>query len=446
MQVTELFTQAMKPYLHTNAAFILGFSGGLDSTVLLHLFANLHQKNPHFTFRAIHIHHGLSQNADQWATHCEKVCKTLNIPSKTIHVSLVKTNSNIEQQAREARYRVFEAEMQEGDYLVTAQHQDDQAETFLLALKRGSGPRGLSGMPVERCFAKGMLIRPLLAISRKALECYAKQHRLDWITDESNHDPRFDRNFLRLKVLPILTARWASISSEIARSAQLCGEQEQLLNALLDEKLHQLLDEQGNLAISPLKLMSNAKRNALFRRWFAYHHQIMPGAATLQQLWHDVVLAREDASPQMKINEKMLYRYQQKLYLLPMMNDVSTLILDWDLHAPLILPDQLGTLMVAPIMSLHQSYSTIRKPLSHEKISIRFHATGNYHIVGRCGSRKLKKLWQECQVPPWQRTRTPLVFYNDDLIAAIGVFVTKTGQCVENEASLTLVHHLIQQK
>ena len=217
--------------------FLIALSGGLDSTVLLSLFAKLRQKRPHLqplSIRAIHIHHGLSPNADSWAKHCQNLCDQFQIPLIVELVQVDKTNG-IEAGAREARYQAIKKHLQTQEVLVTAHHLNDQTETFFLALKRGSGLQGLGAMQ-QRSVLFGMpILRPLLGFTRPQLENYAQKEKLNWITDESNKDNRFDRNFLRNEILPELRERWAYFDLAVQRSAQHCFEQQQLINDLLSE-------------------------------------------------------------------------------------------------------------------------------------------------------------------------------------------------------------------
>ena len=186
------------------------------------------------------MHHGLSAFADRWVEHCRSRCADWQIPLTVTHVQ-VDARRGIEAAARAARYAAFSTALTEGEALLTAQHLDDQSETFLLALKRGSGPAGLSAMAARAALGEHLLLRPLLGCSRQTLESYAQRHALTWIDDDSNQDTRFDRNFLRLQVLPQLNQRWPHFATAVARSAGLCAEQEQLLDELLAEPLQNLL-------------------------------------------------------------------------------------------------------------------------------------------------------------------------------------------------------------
>ncbi|MDK1299650.1 tRNA lysidine(34) synthetase TilS, partial [Cronobacter malonaticus] len=292
---------------------LVAYSGGLDSTVLLHQLVRLRETHPELRLRAIHVHHGISPNADRWAAHCQALCHRWQVPFELAYVELAQDGLGLEAQARKARYQAFAAALVPGEALVTAQHLDDQCETLLLALKRGSGPAGLAAMPAELPFAGSILLRPLLNTPRAQLEAWASRHQLVWIDDESNQDDRFDRNFLRLRILPALEARWPHFTEAAARSAQLCGEQEQLLDELLAPELAALMDGK-TLAIAPLETMSALKRAALLRRWLAALNAPMPSRATLQRIWDEVAQSREDAAPRLKCGDYEARRYQGRLW------------------------------------------------------------------------------------------------------------------------------------
>lgn len=409
--------QAVSPYRQ----LLVGFSGGLDSTVLLHRLKCWRDREPDVQLRAIHIHHGLSPRAEEWVAHCEAMCAAWAIPLLVERVTLAEEGLGIEAQARKARYAAFAGALRTGEALVTAQHLDDQCETFLLALKRGSGPAGLSAMPERSEFAGTTLLRPLLGETRASLEAWAREHQLSWIEDESNQDDSYDRNFLRLRVLPLLCERWPHFADATARSAMLCAEQESLLDELLSEELSDLISEDGALAITPLEAISPARRAALLRRWLATHHAAMPSRAMLSRIWDEVAQAREDASPCVHLSGYEVRRYKGKLWWVKYSPSLTDVVIHWTSpEAPLILPQDMGSVSLMPT-------GHVRLPKPGEPVSVRFKAGGLLHIVGRNGGRKLKKIWQEYNVPPWLRDTTPLLFYGETLIAAAGVFITEEG-------------------
>lgn len=413
--------QSVSPYRQ----LLVGFSGGLDSTVLLHRLMLWREQQPDVQIRAIHVHHGLSANANEWVAHCETLCQTWNIPLIVERVTLKDEGLGIEAQARKARYAAFEQSLVPGEAIVTAQHLDDQCETFLLALKRGSGPAGLSAMAERSEFAGTHLLRPLLNETRASLEHWAQEHNLRWIEDESNQDDAYDRNFLRLRILPALSQRWPHFAEATARSAELCAEQESLLDELLSEELASLVSEEGALSIAPLESMSVMRRGALVRRWLAGHHSPMPSRNMLNRIWDEVVQAREDANPCLRLNDFEIRRFKEQLWRVKHQPSMAGNIIPWpDIREPLNLPYGAG------LVSLTAS-GNVRLPELDEPVTIRFKASGNLHIVGRNGGRKLKKIWQEHNVPPWLRDTTPLLFYGETLIAAVGVFITQDGWAEE---------------
>ncbi|WP_145522569.1 tRNA lysidine(34) synthetase TilS [Yersinia rohdei] len=442
-------TQASVPHVLLNPLFaqlgghrhvLVGFSGGLDSSVLLHLLVCLRdQFIPELMIRAIHIHHGLNPRADSWVKHCQQQCEQWGVALEVVRVTIDTRDSGIEAAARNARYQAFASHLAANEVLLTAQHLDDQCETFLLALKRGSGPAGLSAMAAKRPFAHSQLLRPLLAFSRETLENYARAQQLQWIEDDSNQDDRFDRNFLRLRILPLLNRRWPHFAQATARSAGLCAEQEQLLDELLADNLQQLQNTDGALSIDGLLLASDAKRAAILRRWLARSGASMPSQSQLQRLWLEVAMARQDAEPQLTLGAHLVRRYRQYLYLLPQLPEITVSHLPWAkvlaasdqsalIPEPLVLPANLGVLSFVT-----HGGQTIRAAAIGEEISIGFGLQGEIKIVGRQHSRHSKKIWQELGIPPWQRERIPLLYFGEHLIAAAGVFVTQAGQANEDE-------------
>ncbi|WP_336818444.1 tRNA lysidine(34) synthetase TilS [Cedecea sp. MMO-103] len=420
-------SRELQSFLHPHRQLLVAFSGGLDSTVLLHQVVTLRDTlQPGLNIRAMHIHHGLSPRADSWVEHCRAICEKWNVPFEVAYVQLPSGGQGVEGEARAARYQALSDSLLAGEVLLTAQHLDDQCETFLLALKRGSGPAGLASMPAILPFSDTLLLRPLLATSRAQLEEWAGVHRLSWIEDESNQDDKYDRNFLRLRVVPLLQQRWPHFSRSVARSAALCGEQEQLLDELLAEQLDNLMSPEGALHIESMLAMSEARRFALLRRWLSWHRAAMPSRASLQHLWQEVALSREDANPRLRLGEHEIRRFQGELYWVPLLTIDREKSYLWPApYHPMNLPG-LGMIL------LSEKGMPVRAPAEDEIVSLRFKASGLLHIVGRDKRRTLKKIWQELRIPPWERDATPLLFYGEQLIAAPGIFVTREGQATEH--------------
>ncbi len=401
---------------------LVAFSGGMDSAVLLHMLAGLRQTKG-LTLRAVHIHHGISRYADDWQQHCQQVCDDLAIPLLVRKVTLCTEGRGIEAAAREARYTAFSELLQPGEALVTAHHQDDQCETLLLALKRGSGPAGLSAMPPVLRFGSAVLLRPLLPFTRQQLAAYAAQYQLHWVEDDSNQDTAYDRNFLRLKILPQLEQRWPRFTAAVTRSAELCGEQEALLDELLRPELDNLITNEKAIPVGPLAGFSAVRRAAILRRWLMHCGAPMPSRDALARLWQEIALSREDANPRLTLGEGELRRYDQHLWWVRVKEGQRQTVLHWsDRQTPLILPAGLGCLTAA------EQGIKLRLPTADERLSVRFTVPGKLYIVGRDRGRSLKKIWQECGIPPWRRETTPVLFYNDEPVCAPGVFVTRYAE------------------
>lgn len=279
-------------------------------------------------------------------------------------------------------------------------------------------------------FAGTRLIRPLLTRTRGELEQWAHKRGLRWIEDESNQDDSYDRNFLRLHVVPLLQQRWPHFAEATARSATLCAEQESLLDELLADDLAHCQTSQGTLQIAPMMAMSDVRRAAIIRRWLAGLNAPMPSRDALVRIWQEVALAREDASPCLRFGAFEIRRYLSQLWWIKSVAGQSETIVPWlAWQQPLELPADLGSVQFT-------AGGDIRPPRADEAVSVRFKASGLLHIVGRNGGRKLKKIWQELGVPPWLRDTTPLLFYGETLIAAAGIFVTREG-FAEDEAGVS---------
>ncbi|MFC1507649.1 tRNA lysidine(34) synthetase TilS [Pseudomonadota bacterium] len=400
--------------------FILALSGGLDSRVLLHLMGRFIRQHTQYQCLAVHVHHGLSVNADAWAQRCQQWAQEEGIECQIESVTLTLGNRiSVEQQAREQRYLALASHMQPYDNLLTAQHADDQFETFLLALKRGSGPAGLASMPVHTAFAKGYHLRPLLHASREEIMSYGTEHRLHWVEDESNQDQRYDRNFLRHQITPRLLERWPGMRKAVMRSAELCGEQEALLRELLAAQLENALQPDHSLIIGELESERIGKQ--LIRQWLSHFDVRLPSQAQLQQIWHSVVLAQDDANPQLCWHNHQIRRYKQRLYIVNQWPDIS----DWhqvcEIDQVYPLPQGLGAISLR-----HSAQGILRLPQNGEVVSVRFEPEGlEVKPQGRVGKRKLKKLFQEYGIPSWNRRRTPLLFYGEQLAAVAGLFVVE---------------------
>lgn len=427
MLLTKLQTLIDK-YVSAQTQFLIGFSGGLDSTALLLLFTKLRENRPHLQLRAIHIHHGLSTNADHWTLHCEQVCKQLKVPL-IIEKVQVDSSNGIEAGAREARYQAIAQHILPDEVLATAHHLQDQTETFFLALKRGSGLQGLGAMQVQSAVYNLPVFRPLLHFTRPELELFVQAEKLDWVEDESNSDSRYERNFLRNEILPTLRQRWAHLDLAVQRSAQHCFEQQQLINELLADEFTQNFDKTDRtFNIEPFTHYSATKQKALLRLWLNEWLLPMPSLVQLEQIIQDVIFAKADSNPLFQLGEKVVRRHQQKLYLTPEFSDISTHKIDITMGETVYLPDNLGILTLTQqtdkllVQWQNEQLVTQALPLTNKPIQVRFSYAGKVRLTEKSVNKEMKKIWQHFNIPVWQRQRIPLIFYGDKLKSAVGLF------------------------
>ncbi len=424
MALFDQFEQQITQLDPQQRQFLIGLSGGLDSTVLLALWEKYRQKQPHLQLRAIHIHHGLSPNADHWVAHCQQLCQQFSIPLIIEKVQLSR-GMGVEAAARQARYHAIQRHILPQEMLVTAHHQQDQTETFFLALKRGSGVSGLSAMKTQSAVFNFTIFRPLLPLSRQQLHQYAIENQLSWIEDESNQNNKYERNFLRNQILPQLRERWAYFDQAVQRSANHCAEQQQLLAELLQAELEKNSRKNDRtFDLTNFHQWSMLKQKALLRLWLETLQQPMPSTKQLSQLIQDVILAEVDRNPQFQLGDKMLRRYQHRLYLTEHFADLRQLSLPVTLNQPITLPDKLGQICLTEtptgVQAMWQDYI---QPLPKPKapISIRFAYSGKVRNPNGI-SQDIKKCWQAHNVPVWQRNRIPLIFYGETFQSAVGFF------------------------
>lgn len=394
----------------------LAYSGGVDSHALLHVLATLRAENPHFSLRAVHVNHGLNKDAQQWSQHCAQICQNLGVEFVVCHIdpqSYANPQEGIEATARKLRYQLLEETLSAGEFLFTAHNQNDQAETVLLQLLRGSGIKGLAAMPKQKALGKGWLIRPWLDVTRQEIIEYAKIKNLHWIEDSSNTNPRFERNALRKHIMPRLKKRWVSLESTLSRTARHCAESADLLEELAAQDLDFAKGEKINtLSIPALKQLSFPRQKNLLRHWLRQLNLEIPNTKRLEQLCHDFIHSTEDATPFLCFQETEIRRYGGELYafsLLPPHNPHQ--IISWDLKNSLILPANLGVLTTDIL------YDAGLSPPEDQPVTIRFRQGGErIKLPQHMKSYALKKLFQTWRIPPWQRNRIPLIYFGENLV------------------------------
>ena len=397
--------------------FLVAYSGGLDSHVLLHVMSRL----PDIAVRAVHIDHGLQDVSPWWSRHCRDICSDFGIPLERISLRLnVPAGQSVEAYARDKRHAAFADLLESDEVLLTAHHQNDQAETLLIQLLRGAGGAGLSAMPMIATFSQGQHFRPFLNLSREQLEAYADHFDLNFIEDPSNADMRFDRNFLRHQILPQLTERWPGTSQTLSRAAMLQGETQRLLDSYVSQDLELMAGSvEGTLSVELILQCPPERRRALIRRWVADSGFRFPSAKKLQHIISDVFQAAEDAMPLVHWQGAEVRRYRDDVYIMPPLSEHDIYqSFDWDSPQNLLI-ESLGLTLEAKYL---EPWFERLKSKAAGKLTVSFRQGGE--VIKPAGGEKtltLKHLFQEFAVPPWMRGRIPLVFLGEELIIVWGV-------------------------
>jgi len=397
--------------------FWIAYSGGLDSHVLMSLCTELRKSYP-LKLQAIHIHHGLSPQASAWAAHCEFVSSSyqINLLQRSVQV-MPQVGESLEEVAREKRYVAFAEYLSEGDVLLTAHQQDDQAETILLQLFRGAGPKGLAGMPMMKPFANGFHARPLLSFARAQLEEYASAQGLKWIEDESNQQTALTRNYIRHELMGVLKTRWPTITDTIARSGAHCAETQALLEEYILADWKNAEGSQTNtLSVQKLLQLNPARQRQVLRYWIQHLSYPLPDTKKIIAIQQDVLTADWDRLPLVSWRDTELRRYRDDLFLMPIGGlPAQEAQYRWGWSEPLVL-SEVGTLEADLVKGGGFSQRV-------KEVSVRFRRGGEMVELPNRGRHSLKNLFQEWGVLPWERGRIPLLFDGEVLIGIPGYFV-----------------------
>lgn len=406
----------------------VGFSGGLDSTVLLHVLAHLRPAG--LQLDALHVDHGWRPESADWARHCIARATALGVGCRVLRIEArTAPGESSEAAARTARYAALAARLDAGSALLTAQHADDQAETVLLMLLRGAGPKGLAAMPEDAALGTGRLWRPLLGVSRAALQAYATHYRLDWLDDPANTDTDYDRVFLRERLMPVLVGRFPAAARTLARSARLSAEAQAAVETLAAQDLDGLCDgvaePAGTLAVAGLRALAPARARAALRLWIERLGLPLPPAARLDSVLRDLLPARRDAGPCVCWPGAELHRFRERLHAFaPLPALPHGLCLDWPDGAGLSVPG-LGTLCWQPARGAGLDAAR----LAGRPVTLRLRAGGErFRPAGRRHAQELKKLLQAAGIAPWLRARLPLLYIGDELVAVAGLGIAEGWQ------------------
>lgn len=392
---------------------LVAYSGGRDSHVLLHALSAA-RTVLECKLVAVHVNHGLHSEAADWAAHCQQVCDTLEVPLTVLPVEVMVNGNGLEAAAREARYHALAQLMRAGDCVVTAHHRDDQVETQLLHLLRGTGVAGLGAMKPSSPLAPGYVVRPLLDWPRSALEAYAAEAQLHWINDSSNDDTHLNRNFLRHKVLPLLRQRWPALDQVVARNAAHWQDGADLLRQLAEQDRRQCADA-DTLRINSLMLLSPPRRRCLLRYWLQLQNATVPTTRHLAELERLVLQRPRSGQGCVRWSGCEVWRHKERLWLRSTSEILDPGVLVWrDPRQPL--PIQ-GTGYQLSAQAV-QDAGLSRAAIAGRVLTVRLRQGGERCLLpGRDHHSKVKKLLQDASMPPWERARLPLVYAGNELAA-----------------------------
>ena len=412
----------------------IAYSGGMDSHALLHLASSIAEIKSKIT--AVYVHHGLQIEADQWARHCETIALALGVNFQCLTVNAQKTaGQSPEEAARDARYGVLKPLLGEYDVLLVGQHREDQLETVLIQLFRGAGVQGLSGMPLISNFGAGKKCRPFLDIAKLTITNYAQEHNLSWIEDPSNQCNDFDRNFLRNQIIPQLKQRWTGLDITVSRTARHCAISHHQIEDLAQQLLSNVLNDADlTLNITRLLELNRDKQHLVIRQWFTLKQLRMPTEKNVRAIINEVVLAKKNANPEIKIQKNSIRRYRKKLYCL---KEECENYKEEGIWADNLMQWKLNN---QQSLALVEASKGIPKELwDNSDVTVNFRQ-GNEKIKlpGRQGRHSLKKLFQEKAIPPWERNQIPLIYINGYLAAISDLWISADFYSTNKEACYVL--------
>lgn len=392
------------------AQLCVAYSGGLDSSVLLHALARLARRE-RLRLRALHVNHHLHAEADAHAAAAALQARRWRVRCVLLDARVsAAPGESLEAAARNARYAALAAQLAPGELLVTAHHQEDQLETLLLALLRGSGVRGLAAMAPETRWRGTRLLRPLLAVTRAQLEQYARAHGLAPLEDPTNTDERFDRNYLRRRIVPLIRARWPAAAATVSRSALLLGEARALLEQQGRADLAAARDGPA-LRVSVLRRLGEVRRRNALREWIGERGLAPPDHRRLREIATRMLEARADAMPRVRWRGAELRRHGDRLLAVAAVPaGGATQPWDWRREPWLTLADgsQLGL--------VPDAHGDVLLSALPAQLSVGYRRGGE-RLHGSAGTVALKDLLHSQGLAPWERAAVPLIGDGERIIA-----------------------------
>lgn len=406
VSITDLLLD-YKNQINSATRILVGYSGGLDSSVMLAAAA---QEEYRERILAVHINHQIHPEANQWEQHCRDRAETLGIHFYAEKVT-IQSGVGIEEGARNARYQVFERLLGSEDLILLGHHADDQVETFLYRLFRGSGVKGLAAIPPKRPLGRGGLIRPLLKYSKQSLHDLAQTENIQWIEDPSNVDTQFDRNFIRNELVLLVKDRWTTADKQILNTVEVLRDTDNLIAEVAEQDLHECdlrWEAVGqSLDISALETFSHLRQDNLLRRLIYQRQGSQPNQETLGVIRSELLQAAEDSQPCLRRSRLEIRRFKKRLYMTPVIPDVSgaeKFLGEW--------PANENSFEIPGVWKIRRD--------GEQDVSLRVYLRrGGERLKpqNRDRSQSLKKLMLEYEVEPWLRDWMPVIYLGDEIVA-----------------------------
>ncbi len=437
--ILEALSNWHQQYAKDSASWVIAYSGGVDSHVLLHA-AQAYLNTIHSTIqlRAAHINHQLSEQAASWAEHCAQTCQSMAMACDSLVVkNKPQSGQSIEAFARDERYKLLSAHLTPQDILLTGHTHDDQAETVLLQLMRGSGPKGLSGMGVTKPLVESTLHRPFLSVSRQDIVAYAKDHALSWVEDPSNIQTHFYRNFIRHDILPKLQSKLPGIKQTFVRAAHVAQEAQSLLEELAKIDAEKAIcDKTNRLDQSQVNHLSPERQKNLIRFWLGASGIKMPPAGRLNMIIEQFK-AKEDTQPLIAWSDVQLRRYKNKWSILQneCFESTQSYSVSWLNQTNIILPNG-QTLFFEKVKGQGISLANVDEIMICPR-----RCTGPLRPKGSQVSKPMKKWWQQFEIPAWDRALWPFVYLNGVLVEVPGLFQLETLREAKPAEFGLLIHY-----
>lgn len=406
--------------------FLIALSGGVDSIVLLFQLLKWKEKYNFINIRAIHINHNLNKNSKIAEKHCIYICKKYNIPIITKSISYpIKNKYGIEQYFRIKRYEIFKKKIQKNEVLLTAHHLNDQCENIFLALKRRQGISGISGIEFSKKINNITIIRPLIYHTKKIILNWAKINNLKWIEDISNNEIKFDRNFIRNIILPKICQRWPYFLKNCTNSMNILSGEKKILNFLIKKYLYRNTYIDGRLSLINFTKISYELKYFLIKLWIFKQSKIFPNFKLLNRIYAEILENNNTYTKKIIFKKYVIYKYKISMYCILYIPPIKNKVYLWkNPFFPIKLPNNLGFLIAVYNKKIGIS---IPCPEKNTKIYIKFQNNEKKIKNSNNKNKKIKKIWQENNIPPWYRNKIPLLFYNKILTCIPGIFTLKNN-------------------